>query len=314
MRRVVALVGVALLLAGCGVSGGGVRDEGAAAVGSKAAVSPAAAAGQGTAAVPTQPAAGAAFVYFLRYDQPEPTRRSIAPKLSVPEGSLRALLTGPTLAERVLHYSTAIPATTTLLGYSVVNRTAIVDVSAMPPVVAGDQGEALLALYQIVYTVTASGGIEAVQVRVNGQPYGLNALAGGSSALEPPLTRADLSFVVDAATLTGSAGCAVVKKGAPPFRGAPSLTLTRPKDGERVSDAIQVRGTVQGKGGPLVIRVLQDSLEVANRVIDDTCRGSFAATIPVPRTLAGEVGVVVIAPGVEGSPAASAQRRIVATG
>lgn len=316
MSRLLLLLGcAALLLAGCGTSSGGVRDEGPSALGAKAAVSPAAAAGEDTtAAVPATPAPGVAFVYFLRYDHPEPTRRSVTSGLSVPEGSLRALLDGPSLAEDVLHYATAIPAGSRLLDYAVVNRTAIVDLSELPPVTDASQGDGLLALYQLVYTVTANGAIDAVQVRAKGRPYGLNSLAGGSSALEPPLTRSDLSFVIDATTLPGSSGCAVAEDGAAPFTGRPLVSISRPLDGEQLTGAIQLRGTVEGPGGPLVIRILQDQLEVANRVIDEQCRGSFSATIPVPRTLTGTVDLVVIAPGVEGRPAASARRQIFIAG
>ncbi len=315
MSRLLLLLAAILVLAACGAADSSVRDEGPAAIGDKAVVSPAAAAGEDTAAaVPATPSPGVAFVYFLRYDQPEPTRRSISTDLTVPEGSLRALLDGPSLAEDVLHYSSAIPEDSRLLGYSVLNRTAIVDLSALPPTKTERQSEALLALYQIVYTVTASGAIEAVQVREDGRPYGLNAVAGGSSALEPPLTRADLSFVIDATTLPGSSGCAVAKEGAAAFEGAPSVTIARPAAGERVEGAIQLRGVVQSKGGPLVIRILQNENEVANRIIDERCSGSFAATIPVPRSLSGPVDVVVIAPGVEGQPAASAQQRVVIAG
>ena len=307
MRPVVVTV-LALLLAGCGTAtSADIRDEGAAGIGDKAAISPAGAAGEETSAgLPVTPAPGAAFVYLLRFDQPQPTPRAIPSDLDVPEGSLRALLEGPTRAERILRFSSAIPEDTRLLGFSAANRTAIVDLSQMP-----DGGtEALLALYQVVYTVTASGSIDAVQLRVGGRPYGLGSLAGGSSAQEPPLTRSDLSFVVDATTVAGSAGCAVADAGAAPFQGSPSVEIARPVEGERIRDAIQLRGTVESKGGALVIRVLQDGLEVANRVIDEQCRGRFAATIPVPRTLTGEAVIEVIAPGVAGSPSASAERTI----
>jgi Sporulation and spore germination len=186
--RLLLVVAVAFALAGCGAAtSAGIRDEGAAAVGDKAAISPAGAAGEETSpVVPVTPAPGAAFVYLLRFDQPEPTRRSLPGGLSIPEGSLRALLEGPTRAERILRFSSAIPADTRLLGYSAVNRTAIVDLSQMPA--GGD--EALLALYQVVYTVTASGSIDAVQLRVAGRPYGLGSLSGGSSAQTRPRWRA----------------------------------------------------------------------------------------------------------------------------
>ena len=81
------------------------------------------------------------------------------------------------------------------------------------------------------------GGSQFVQIRVAGRPFGLNALAGGSSALEPPLTRADLSFVIDATTLAGSTGCAVEKTGAAPFSGTPTVTIVRLFEAPRAYDA-----------------------------------------------------------------------------
>ncbi len=315
MTRPLALLVLALLLAGCGGANSAVRDEGAAAAGDQAVVSPATATDAVTTPVtPAAPAPGVAFVYLLRYNQPEPTRRSVPVGMSVPESSIRELLAGPTLAEATLHYSTAIPKGTRLLDYSVAGRVAVIDISALPEVQGGSDSEALLALYQLVYTETASGGIDAVQVRVNGRPYGLNSVTGGSSALEPPLTRADLSFVVAAETLPGSTGCAVAKKNAPVYRGAPLLTLIRPQSGASVGEILQIRGTLQSNGGPIVIRLLQDELEVTNRIIDEKCRGSFSATIPLPRTLVGSVDVVVIAPGTNGEPATSTQQSITVTG
>ena len=69
MRRLLLLVAATLVLAACGAADSSVRDEGPAAIGDKAVVSPAAAAGEDTAAaVPATPSPGAAFVYFLRYD------------------------------------------------------------------------------------------------------------------------------------------------------------------------------------------------------------------------------------------------------
>ncbi len=308
MRILLLMVIAGLLAAACGASNDGLRDEGFVAAGETAVVSPPDMTGD--AAATTTPAAlvpdpGVAFVYLLRYDQPEPTRRSIPVGMGIVESSIRDLLVGPSAAEGLLHYSTALLPDTRLLAFSIDNRTAIIDLSAMPSV--GKGSEALLALYQLVYTATASGGVDAVKVRVNGRAYGLGSVSGGSSALEQSLTRADLSFVIAVETLAGSSGCAVAKVGAAPFSGAPTVTLRRPFDGEVVENTILLRGSVQSRGGPLVIRILQDGLEVTNRIIDEKCRGNFSASIPVPRTLDGAVDVVVIAPGTDGAPAASAQ-------
>ncbi len=308
MRRLAAVVAAALALAGCGSAETGIRDEGFVAAGDRAVVSPATGAAEEGAAVAPQPAPGVAIVYFLRYDEPAPTRRGVPVGETVAETGLAALLDGPSAAERSLRYSTAIPADTRLLAYAQEGRTAVVDLSALPdPATDGDQ-EALLALYQVVYTVTAGGGIDAVRVRVDGRPYGLGTLTGDADALEPPLTRADLSFVVGAEAQLGSTGCAVAKADAEPFAGEPFLELTRPQDGVVVEETLQIRGRLLSDGGPIVIRLLQDGLEVSNRIIDQRCRGAFSATVPVPRTLAGLVEVVVSSPETETAPALEARR------
>jgi hypothetical protein len=308
MRRLAALLVAALALAGCGSAETGVRDEGFVAAGDRAVVSPATGAAEEGAVVAPQPAPGVAIVYFLRYDEPAPTRRSVPVGETVAESGLAALLAGPSAAERSLRYSTAIPADTRLIAYAQEGRTAVIDLSALPdPTTDGDQ-EALLALYQVVYTVTAGGAIDAVRVRVDGRPYGLGTLTGDADALEPPLTRADLSFVVGAEAQLGSTGCAVAKADAEPFAGEPFLELTRPQDGATVEETLQIRGRLLSDGGPIVIRLLQDGLEVSNRIIDQPCRGAFSATVPVPRTLSGLVEVVVSSPETETAPALEARR------
>lgn len=315
MRRAAALLAVALALAGCGSAEDGVRDEGFVAAGDRAVVSPATGAEEADAgSVAPQPAPGVAIVYFLRYDEPVPTRRSVPVGETVAESGLAALLAGPSAAERSLRYSSAIPDDTRLVAYAQEGRTAIVDLSALPDPQADGGQEALLALYQVVYTVTAGGGIDAVKVRVDGRPYGLGSLTGDTDALEPPLTRADLSFVVGAEAQLGSTGCAVAKEDAEPYAGEPVLQLVRPQDGAVVEETLQIRGRLLSDGGPIVIRLLQDGLEVSNRIIDERCRGAFSATVPVPRTLAGAVELVVSTPETETAPALEARRVVEVAG
>lgn len=305
-RRLLLLAAFALVLAGCGSADTGLRDEGSAAAGDDAVVSPAEAAVDGgrKPEIPA-PAPGVAIVYLLRYDDPEPTRRAVPTGMGVAEAGINALLDGPTTAERALHYASAIPADARLNGFSVRNRTAIVDISELPT----EGPDALLALYQIVYTVTAGGGVDAVQVRLDGRPYGLGSITGGSSALEPPLTRADLSFVVATDTRPGSSGCAVAKDDAGGV-GPPEVRLTSPGEGARVEDTLKIRGALSGPGGPIVIRILQDETEVANRIIEERCRGAFAATLPIPRTLQGPALLIVASPAEGDRPAAEIRRAI----
>lgn len=295
MRLLVLVTCCGLLMAACGAADDTVRDEGLAAVGAEAVVSPATGDSAGAAtAVAAQ--SGTAIVYFLRYDAPVTTLRRLVDGRSVAESGLRGLLAGPTPAERSLHYATALAKGTRLLGFSVDDRVAIADLSSLPGPLGGRDAEALLALYQVVYTVTANGGIDAVRVRVNGSPYGLNSITGGSSALEPPLTRADLAFVTTE-TQAGSTGCSVEKEGAVSTTSTPVLEVVRPEEGASITQVIQVRGRLVGKGGPIVIRILQDGFEVTRRIINDQCRGPFSASLPIPRTLAGSVVIEVGSPG-----------------
>jgi hypothetical protein len=312
LRRWSPLVAIAALgVSACGGIDDSIRDEGAAGAGPAPMVSPATEPVATTdAGLAPTPAPGVAVVYFLRFDRPAPSRRSVPEGLTVAEAGVQGLLEGPTPAERLLDYATAIPAGATLLGYSEAGRVATIDVSELPQPSEDRDDEALLALYQLVYTATAGGTVDGVRVRVRGQPYGLGVITGGSSAGEPPVTRADLGFVASAETAIGSAGCTIADPDEPTPDEPETLVVTRPLDGAVARGAIRVRGRVQGEGGPIVIRVLRDGVEVAHRIVDERCRGPFAASLPVPRGLAGAVVVDVTVPDADGEPRLSAQRLI----
>lgn len=315
MRIAALILALIAALAGCGGIDQGVRDEGGIGAGDRPVVSPPAAAGE-VGARPEVPAPpGIALVYFLRYEQPSPTRRRVGDGLSELETALRDLVAGPTAAERSLRYRTAIPVGTTLLDVTVANRVAIVDLSAMPRPSDADGSEALLALYQVVFTATAPSGIEAVRVLVDGSPYGLGSIVGEDNPQEAPLTRSDLAFVGTSSTLPGAVGCSIAEPGAefdPDV--VPEVRLGAPAEGGVVERQLRVRGRIVGRPGSIVIRVIQDDLEVLSRVIDDDCLGRFAAAIPLPRGLEGEAVVDVYVPDDEGAVLAGVRRSIVVTG
>lgn len=311
MRRSSLLILAALVLAACGGIDQGVRDEGGIGAGDRPVVSPPAAAGEAGARpeVPAPP--GIALVYFLRYEQPTPTRRRVAEGLSELETALRDLVAGPSAAERSLRYRTAIPEGTDLLDVTVANRVAIVDLSAMPQPGEADGSEALLALYQVVFTATAPSGIEAVRVLVQGRPFGLGSIVGETGTQEAPLTRSDLAFVGTSGTLPGAAGCAIAGDDVEVAEDAvPEIRLARPAEGGLVERQLRVRGRLLGRPGPIVIRVVQDDLEVLNRVIDEVCFGRFAAAIPLPRGLQGQAIVDVYVPDEDGAILAGVRRTI----
>jgi hypothetical protein len=176
VRRLFAVIAVALVAAGCG-AGEGIRDEGGQAV-----VSPIANAGVSKRAV---------FVYLLRYGQLVKVPRT-APGAQAPEReALLALLNGPNNAEKSQRFTSAVPAHTTLASFSAPNGAAAVDLIALDDngilrTATTDDVEARqrqLMLKQIVYTLTEFADIDNVEVRLNGESVPLgNQFPGATLA------------------------------------------------------------------------------------------------------------------------------------
>jgi hypothetical protein len=109
------------------------------------------------------PAAASVRVYFPRGEQLAPVTR---PGTTV-EDAMRALLRGPTAAERKAGYRTYIPRGTALRGVGVVGRQATVDLGVK--LMQGTRAEGLNArLAQVVYTATGTGGVTSAKVLILG--------------------------------------------------------------------------------------------------------------------------------------------------
>ncbi len=162
MRRLLAVLVLALVAAGCG-AGEGIRDEGGQAV-----VSPIANAGVAKRTI---------FVYLLRYGQLVKVQRTV-PGAQAPEReALLALLDGPNTREQGDRFTSAIPPHTTLASFSAPNGSAAVDLIALDDngilrTATSDDVDARqrqLMLKQIVYTLTEFPDIDNVEVRLNGE-------------------------------------------------------------------------------------------------------------------------------------------------
>ena len=174
MRRLLALLVLALVVAGCG-AGEGIRDEGGQAV-----VSPIANAGGGQRAI---------FVYVLRYGQLVKVQRTV-PGAQAPEReALLALLDGPNDREQTQRFTSAIPPRTTLASLQVANGSASVDLIALDDngilrTATSDDVDARqrqLMLKQIVYTLTEFPDIDNVEVRLNGESVPLGKQFPGAT-------------------------------------------------------------------------------------------------------------------------------------
>lgn len=126
-------------------------------------------------------------VYFLRGEKVGPVSRT-ATGSAVAASALRQLLKGPSAAERAIGLSSTIPAGTTLLGVSIADKTATVDLSK--EFATGGGSAAMMArIAQVVFTLTQFTTVEAVQFKMDGRA--VTTLGGEGLVLDRPQRRAD---------------------------------------------------------------------------------------------------------------------------
>lgn len=198
-RAGVALAAAAFLLsvAGCGgsdddsASGPTTTADGASATTTTTPATTSSAVG--TTTVPTETAVRS--VYFLRGEKVGPTGREVG-RGTPAKGALEALLEGPTPAELELGFSTTIPEGTKLLGVTITDGIATVDLSG-----SYDDGGGTLSmmgrLAEVVFTLTQFPTVDAVSFRMEGEP--VTALGGEGILVEEPIDRtyfADLTPAV----------------------------------------------------------------------------------------------------------------------
>jgi hypothetical protein len=240
VRRLLAVIAVALVAAGCG-AGEGIRDEGGQAV-----VSPIANSGVSKRAI---------FVYLLRYGQLVKVPRT-APGAQAPEReALLALLNGPSTREKSERFTTAIPPHTTLASFSAPSGAAAVDLIALDDngilrTATTDDIEARqrqLMLKEIVYTLTEFPDIDNVEVRLNGESVPLGNQFPGAT-----LTR---RFFDDAkvAAPHDQTHCAGTHE--PTGRGK---ALRVPEVAVRGS-FIDFKGETTAKTGKIIVQLWQDN-------------------------------------------------------
>ncbi|MEW6152396.1 MAG: GerMN domain-containing protein [Actinomycetota bacterium] len=130
------------------------------------------------------PGRGTAQVYFVRGSRLEPVDREVA--LPLADGAIEALLARPTAAERDQGLRTAVTGTARLAG-TLAAGVPLVEVDEAFVQVEGE--EQVLALAQIVYTLTGLPGVSGVAFALDGRTV---EVPTGDGALRPgPLRRFD---------------------------------------------------------------------------------------------------------------------------
>lgn len=201
-----------------------------------------------TSSVPTP--ASTVLVYFLRDELLHVAARRVV--AATPETALRALLDGPSAAERAAGDVTVIPAGTRVLGVDLDGREAVVDLTA--EFAEGGGSLSLVArVTQVVFTVTQFPGVEVVRFRLDGEPV---VDLGGEGLFVDGLTRDRYDWVV------------------------PRVLLERPAPGAFVDRTIRLVAWASAAGAELRVEVLDAS---GARLLD--------RTLPAPAA-PGEWGAV----------------------
>lgn len=188
MRRLTTALAAALLVvSGCTNTEPGAGDAG----GATTTATP-----TSTTAVPTTPAPGpttetgavvAGSVYFLRGEKLVPARRELTGP-GVAAGAVRALLAGPSAAERAAGMASTVPEGSELRGVNLAGGTATVDLTGR--FASGGGSLSMMGrLAQLVFTLTQFDSVERVELRLDGEP--VRVFGGEGIVLDRPQTRAD---------------------------------------------------------------------------------------------------------------------------
>ncbi|HVB64563.1 MAG TPA: GerMN domain-containing protein [Nitrolancea sp.] len=148
-----------------------------------------------TAAPSPDASAQTVSVYFLRDKKIVTAHRSIPATPQVGTESLKELLKGPTPAETTTGLSSSVPPGTTLLGLSIANKVATVNLSSEFGL-GGDEQSLTERLAQVVYTLTQFPNVTKVTFQLDGKDISKIGTVG--MALNHEVGRSDYEAVTPA--------------------------------------------------------------------------------------------------------------------
>lgn len=246
-RRLLVLLTVTVTLAGCGSR----TTENPASADETPAPTPSATA-TATAISTTE-----VVPYLLRGEDVAPVAREVPATEGVAAAAVRALLAGPTSDERSAGLSTAIPDGTRLLGLTIQDGIATIDLSG-----EFESGGGSLSMQgrtaQIVHTLTRFPSVQRVAFHLDGRP--VSAIGGEGVVVSPPVDRAGFEEM------------------------APQILVESPLPGAGVTSPLQIRGTSNNFEATFIAEVRGPAGErLAKEVITATSgsgtRGTFEATL-----------------------------------
>jgi len=230
-----------------------------------------------TTAVPSPTSSGQIVsVYFLRNHQIVTAHRSIPLTPQVGTESLKQLIIGPNVAETNAGLTSSVPPGTTLLGLSIANKVATVNLSSEFGL-NGDEQSLTERLAQVVYTLTQFPNVTKVTFQLDGKDISKIGTVG--MEVNHQVSRSDYDAL------------------------APAIFVDMPAAGDTVATPIHLTGTANTFEAAFTV----DIVDAAGNVLTEThaqatsgsgTRGTFDISIPykVTKQQAGKVVVFEISP------------------
>jgi spore germination protein GerM len=132
-------------------------------------------------------------LYFVKEGLSAATVTRAVDSPEVATNAIKALIAGPTAAEADTELSSSIPKDTLLLGLTIDNGLATIDLSREFEV-GGGSFNILSRLAQVVYTLTQFPTVDQVLFHIDGQP--VDVFSGEGVVLGDPVTRADYATIL----------------------------------------------------------------------------------------------------------------------
>ena len=225
-------------------------------------------------------------VYFGKGEKIAAAGRVIPKTKEVGAAAMKALLDGPTAAEKQAGMVSDIPDGTTFLGLDIANGIATVDLSKEYES-GGGSSSMFMRLAQVVFTLTQFSSVQGVNFKLDGQS--IKVLGGEGIIIDHPMTRADCeeqspAILVETPTLGNTVGSPLRVTGtANVFEAAFSIQVTDAAGVAVVDQQVQATSGTGTRGtfdvtlkfqptvaGPGTLTVYYDSPKDGSRVVVDT--------------------------------------------
>ncbi len=278
LSLILLVAALALIAAGCGTTGE-VGDGGTVSTTEPAPTTTTEAIENTTTTAPSETTTTtveetmAVRVYFSCGEQICASTREIPQTLEVGAAAMRALLEGPTDAEREAGMVSNIPDGTTFLGLNIADGVATVDLSREYSS-GGGSLSMFMRLAQVVFTLTQFPTVEGVDFKLDGEP--IDVLGGEGIIIDRPQTRDDYESM------------------------SPAILVESPTLGQTVSSPLRITGTANVFEAVFQVNIVNwDGLIIAEEMVMASSgtgtRGTFDVTVPFTVDQPGLGGLIVFA-------------------